>query len=189
LRQLRKEIAEKQKVPPFVVFSDATLNDMCVKLPATGEEMLTVSGVGKFKLEKYGSQFIELINEYICKNNITMPEIAVTKQEKQSTKGKTKKDTRIVTYELYTSGKTIEEICRERGLSQVTVEGHLIDCLNMGLSLEYECFIPEGMEEEIMRAIETCGTEKLKPIKDILPAEVSYTAIKFAVWKYKSISK
>jgi ATP-dependent DNA helicase RecQ len=71
LRQLRKEIAEKQKVPPFVVFSDATLNDMCVKLPATGEEMLAVSGVGKFKLEKYGSRFIELINGYISDNNIT----------------------------------------------------------------------------------------------------------------------
>lgn len=186
LRQLRKEIAEKQKVPPFVIFSDATLNDMCVKLPRTEERMLGVSGVGKFKLEKYGSRFIELINRYVRDNNITPPEIAIAKQEKGSSDNKTKEDTRIVTYELYTSGKTIGEICKIRGLAQVTIEGHLIDCLEKGLPLEYECFIPKEMEEEIMRAIEAYGTEKLKPIKDALPPHVTYTAIKFSVWKYKS---
>ena len=68
------------------------------------------------------------------------------------------------------------------------MEGHLIDCLEKGLPLEYECFISKGMEEEIMGAIEANGTEKLKPIKDALPSEVTYTAIKFAVWKYESIS-
>jgi ATP-dependent DNA helicase RecQ len=61
LRGLRRVIAEEMKVPPFIVFSDTTLKDMCTKLPVTCEEMLTVSGVGKFKLEKYGDRFIEVI--------------------------------------------------------------------------------------------------------------------------------
>lgn len=63
LRRIRKEIADNKKVPPFVVFSDATLRDMCTKLPATLEDMLDVSGVGKFKLEQYGSYFLKAINE------------------------------------------------------------------------------------------------------------------------------
>lgn len=184
LRQLRKEIAEKKNVPPFVVFSDATLKDMCAKLPITEEAMLDVSGVGKFKLEKYGERFIVLINKHVLENNITPPEAAVAKQEKQSSKVEKKKDTKLVTYEMYTGGKALKDICRERGLSQVTIEGHLIDCLEKGMPLEYECFIPKDMEEEIMRAIEANGTGKLKPIKEALPAEVTYTAIKFAVWKY-----
>ncbi|MDF2531669.1 MAG: ATP-dependent helicase RecQ, partial [Clostridia bacterium] len=63
LRGLRRIIAEEMKVPPFIVFSDTTLKDMCSKLPVTYEEMLTVSGVGKFKLEKYGDRFIEVIKD------------------------------------------------------------------------------------------------------------------------------
>jgi ATP-dependent DNA helicase RecQ len=184
LRQIRKEIAEKKNVPPFVVFSDATLKDMCAKLPITEGAMLEVSGVGKFKLEKYGDRFIEIINEYVCENNIIPSEAAVAKQEKQSSKGEKKKDTKLVTYEMYTSGKSLREICQERGLSQITIEGHLIDCLEKGLFLDYEAFIPKDMEEVIMRAIEANGTEKLKPIKEALPAGVTYTAIKFALWKY-----
>lgn len=63
LRLIRKEIADNKKVPPFVVFSDATLRDMCAKLPETLEDMLNVSGVGQFKLEKYGRRFLKAINE------------------------------------------------------------------------------------------------------------------------------
>ena len=65
LRGLRRVIAGEHKVPPFIIFSDTTLKDMCVKLPGTEDAMLDVSGVGKFKLEKYGDRFIELINEYV----------------------------------------------------------------------------------------------------------------------------
>lgn len=185
LRQLRREIAENQGVPPYVVFSDATLEDMCRRLPTSDEAMLSVSGVGKFKLEKYGGRFIEVIVEYVSENNIIPAETAVTKQEEQAAVSEPRKDTRITTYELYTGGKTIEEICEIRSLSRVTVEGHLIDCLDKGMPLDYECFIPKDMEEEIMKAIEANGTEKLKPIKEALPEEVTYTAIKFAVWKFK----
>lgn len=65
LRGLRRVIAEAHRVPPFIIFSDTTLKDMCVKLPASSDAMLEVSGVGKFKLEKYGDRFIEVINEYV----------------------------------------------------------------------------------------------------------------------------
>lgn len=187
LRRLRKEIADEQNVPPFVVFSDATLKDMCGKLPANEGAMLNVSGVGKFKLEKYGIRFFDIIAEYAGANNTAATVAEPAEQEAQGAAKETKKDTRLVTYELYTGGRTIEEICKYRGLSQVTIEGHLIDCLNKGMPLEYECFIPKDMEPGIMEAIKIHGTDKLKPIKEALPSEVTYTAIKFAVWKYKSI--
>lgn len=187
LRLLRKEIAEEHGVPPFVVFSDTALNDMCRKLPTSGEAFLGVSGVGKFKLEKFGDRFIEVILQYVEENGINSQERDTAKKENKSSGREPKKDTRLITYELYTSGKTVDEICRERGLTQITVEGHLIDCLDRGLPLEYECFIPKNMEREIMTAIQVYGTERLKTIKEALPPEVTYTAIRFAVWKYKSI--
>ena len=64
LRALRKVISEKLNVPPFVVFSDATLKDMCVKYPLSKIEMLNVTGVGEFKANKYGDIFIEKIKEF-----------------------------------------------------------------------------------------------------------------------------
>ena len=61
LRALRMEIARKEKVPPYLVFSDKTLIHMCAVKPATREEMLTVSGVGEFKYDKYGENFLQCI--------------------------------------------------------------------------------------------------------------------------------
>ena len=59
LRVLRKEIADRQGVPPYVVFSDATLRGMVRRRPKTAEELLEVSGVGQVKLERYGRAFLE----------------------------------------------------------------------------------------------------------------------------------
>ena len=61
LRTLRMEIARKEKVPPYLVFSDKTLTHMCILKPGTKEEMLRVSGVGEYKFEKYGKQFLEIM--------------------------------------------------------------------------------------------------------------------------------
>ncbi|TCT15483.1 RecQ-like ATP-dependent DNA helicase [Natranaerovirga pectinivora] len=65
LRELRMRIAKEQRVPPFVVFSDATLNEMCIDYPTTEEAFLEVSGVGQFKLEKYGEEFITAIKNFV----------------------------------------------------------------------------------------------------------------------------
>ena len=64
LRKLRMEIARENGVPPYIVFNDKTLIDMCVKLPATEEEFLEVSGVGENKRKKYGIQFLDAIAEF-----------------------------------------------------------------------------------------------------------------------------
>ena len=66
LKELRLEIARQEKVPAFVIFSDATLVDMCQKHPYTTKELLSVSGVGQVKLERYGKQFLQLL----CNTNL-----------------------------------------------------------------------------------------------------------------------
>ncbi|MBR6745430.1 MAG: DNA helicase RecQ [Clostridia bacterium] len=64
LKTLRRELAEAKNVPPYVVFSNATLMDMCKRLPVTDEEFLEVSGVGKVKLALYGKPFLQLLRLY-----------------------------------------------------------------------------------------------------------------------------
>lgn len=64
LRELRREIAREKGIPPYLVFSDKTLVDMCVRLPMNREEMMKVNGMGAFKYEKYGERFLACIMEY-----------------------------------------------------------------------------------------------------------------------------
>ena len=64
LRQVRERLAAKEFVPAYIVFSDATLRDMCNKRPTDAEEMLAISGVGKYKMDKYGEAFLQAIAEY-----------------------------------------------------------------------------------------------------------------------------
>ncbi|WHE87679.1 DNA helicase RecQ [Lachnoanaerobaculum gingivalis] len=64
LKELRLEIARAEKIPPYIVFNDKTLIDMCAKMPTTKSDMLNVSGIGENKYSKYGERFIEVIKGY-----------------------------------------------------------------------------------------------------------------------------
>jgi len=76
LRTLRKQIADEQGIPPYIVFSDRTLHDMAALYPRTAETMLTVSGVGEVKLERYGAQFLRLIDRF-CSDHAIDPQNVV----------------------------------------------------------------------------------------------------------------
>ena len=64
LRALRKKLADEEGVPPFVIFSDASLTQMAASLPATSEELHLIHGVGDYKLQRYGPHFLEEIRRF-----------------------------------------------------------------------------------------------------------------------------
>ena len=64
LRNVRRAIADEQNVPAFIIFHDSTLTDMCVKIPTTREALLSVSGVGQVKAERYGKRFLDAISDF-----------------------------------------------------------------------------------------------------------------------------
>jgi ATP-dependent DNA helicase RecQ len=68
LRSTRMELARAEKVPPYLIFSDKTLVEMCQKMPESEEELLAISGVGHHKLEKYGAQFLAVIRSFMEEN-------------------------------------------------------------------------------------------------------------------------
>ncbi|HYD90294.1 MAG TPA: RQC domain-containing protein, partial [Flavobacterium sp.] len=79
LRDLRKKVAKKLGVPPFVVFQDPSLEDMALKYPVSLDELSNVHGVGEGKAKKYGKEFVELIARYVEDNDITRPDDLVVK--------------------------------------------------------------------------------------------------------------
>lgn len=190
LRLLRREIATELGVPPYIVFSDATLMDMCAQLPLSLEEMAGVSGVGSVKLEQYGAEFLFAVKEYVEENDVPLPvrtlrpAAPARKRDKPNKSDKT--PSYQATYELYQQGKTVEEICALRELSPVTIENHLISALEAGCALNYSGFIPVEYREQIFAAIAEAGPERLRPIKELLPDEISYAAIRFALWEWNN---
>ena len=79
LRELRKKVAKKLGVPPFVVFQDPSLEDMALKYPISQEELVNIHGVGEGKAKKYGKEFVTLISRYVEDNDIVRPDDLVVK--------------------------------------------------------------------------------------------------------------
>ena len=79
LRELRKKVAKKLGVPPFVVFQDPSLEDMALKYPITLTELYNIHGVGEGKAKKYGGEFVALISRYVEDNDIIRPDDLVVK--------------------------------------------------------------------------------------------------------------
>ncbi|MEI8005252.1 MAG: DNA helicase RecQ [Bacteroidota bacterium] len=79
LKDLRKEIARKEKLPPFVIFQDPSLEDMAIQYPINAEELKQITGVGSGKAHKYGKPFLDLIKEYVEENEIIRPMDMVVK--------------------------------------------------------------------------------------------------------------
>ncbi|MDD2553738.1 MAG: helix-turn-helix domain-containing protein, partial [Desulfotomaculaceae bacterium] len=182
LRGLRKEIAQRKGIPPYIVFTDSTLREMSRYLPADQLAMLAVKGVGQRKFEQYGEAFLELIRKYAAANGITLRlgNPAGEKARENETLS------HLVTLDLYRAGGTLQEIARQRNLSLMTIQDHLVRCSAEGCHIDWDAFIPPQYEALIRRKIEEFGAHKLKPIKDALPAQVDYFAIKAVLCKMES---
>jgi ATP-dependent DNA helicase RecQ len=85
------------------------------------------------------------------------------------------------TYALYEQGLTVEEICAQRGLTEITVEGHLADCILHGRPFDVSQFVSMEDRAQIERAAADLGTERLKPLREALPRHISYRMIRFVV--------
>ncbi len=85
------------------------------------------------------------------------------------------------TYALYEQGLTVEEICAQRGLTEITVEGHLADCILRGRPFDVSKFVSAEDRAHVERAAASIGTERLKPLREALPRHITYRMIRFVV--------
>ncbi|MGY4804274.1 DNA helicase RecQ [Bacillus paranthracis] len=177
LREVRKEIAQGEGVPPFVIFSDQTLKDICAKMPQSDSELLTVKGIGEHKLVKYGSHFLQAVQHFIEENPNYAETIKTEVVTERKKSGKASANSHLETYEMYKQGINLDEIAKERGLSRQTIENHLIRCFEDGMEVDWNSFVPAEYEQLIETAVQNADGG-LKSIKEQLPNEVSYFMIR-----------
>lgn len=181
LRQLRKEIASKERVAPFIIFSDVTLKDMAAKLPRTNEQFLNIKGVGNQKSERYGQAFMNVIITYGAEH----PEMIAHVVPKKETQQRNGEPTHMESYHQYQAGKTIKEIADARSLSVLTIESHLTKAADEGLAMDWNRIFSADTYQQIIDIANQLGGDKLKPLKEALPEDISYFMIKAALAKVR----
>ena len=195
LRILRKDIADRKSVPPFVVFSDVALQEMAYFLPQSRESFLRVSGVGAMKLEEYGETFLKVIGEYARENNLSeRPNVSrgrgtlrrdslKTRQCLVSTGHRRTGSTYAATIKLIESGMTLDEVASARELSEATIISHIEKMLSSGEKINIEHLrLPKERFQKIKSAFEKSGGTFLSPVREMLGEDYTYEELKVARW-------
>ncbi|WP_175621743.1 DNA helicase RecQ [Chryseobacterium schmidteae] len=189
LRGTRREQAEKENVPPYVIFSDASLMELATYLPHNNDELNQISGFGAFKIEKYGGIFLSVIIEYCKINNLSS--LITNKKPKKQREQKPKKankntsGTFATTFQLYKENNSIEEIAKIRNLSINTIQNHLINFV-VDATINASELVDMNKIENIIEVAKTQKIQSLKVIKEALGHDYSYFEIHVAIAYYKS---
>ncbi|MCW6052021.1 DNA helicase RecQ [Lyngbya sp. CCAP 1446/10] len=186
LRSLRKQIADEQFVPPYVVFADRSLRDMAEKRPQTLTEFEEVYGVGSNKRDKYGKVFLEAIRTF-CKEQ-GLPTSPVSPDVVNLANSPSY--SQMQTWELYRKGLTVQAIANARGMSPNTISGHLVELMDMGREVDINLLVESESQQAIVNAIEVIGDERLRAIYEFLQERYTFDEIKFvrAWWRQNYVS-
>ncbi len=186
LKNIRKEIAFNENLPPYVILSDATLIEIVTYLPQNLDELRQISGFGDVKLARYGRDFLLPVVNYCQLNNLTSKiTLKAPKRERKASNPNKITDTATESFNMYKSGKSIADIAAFRGLSPNTIEGHLTQFIFTG-ELDVSIFVTEDKIQPIKEAIESYGPETLSPLKEVLGDDFSYAEIKAVIaWMRK----
>jgi GTPase SAR1 family protein len=175
LKQWRNGIAEENNLPVYMVLPQKTLKELIKKCPSNYEELRAIKGIGEAKINSFGDEILYIINEYCQINNIVRtPEI----KQKNSKKKKEKTDTKFISYEMYLSGKNINDIAVERGLTIATIENHLAYYVGQGM-LTVTDFVSEKFANKIIAFMAEQPKISLSELKESFGEEVSYRDLKF----------
>ena len=181
LRGVRKTLADARGVPPYVVFSDATLRYMARLYPTSDAEMLRVPGVGEKKLADFGREFLAEIASWLESHpRMAFAQVApasAAPARKPRTDGALNETTRE-TLAMFRAGRSIDEIAAERGLATTTIESHLIAAIESGEELPRSRFMSDDTAREVEAAFAAERGMGLKAIHERLEGRVSYGVLR-----------
>ena len=142
LKDLRKKIAKQKNLPPFVIFQDPSLDEMCTHYPISIDELKQIQGVGSGKASKFGLPFIELIKKYVDENDIDRPVDLVIKSAANESALK------VSIIQNIDRQISLEDIASAKGISYDEILKELETIVNSGTKLNLNYYIDELIEED-----------------------------------------
>jgi ATP-dependent DNA helicase RecQ len=195
LKEMRLKIARDSNLPPFVIFHDSVLRSICQQLPRSNSELLAVKGCGEFKVSAYGRQTLDVVMAYLKRHPEAKPSSGLMGMHSGATvkrpvlKNPSGGSTVEITWMLWKKGFSPDEIARKRGLTPSTISEHLVQLIGEGRPIDLRRFLSKERITLIEEAIGRAGSERMAPIKALLPQDVSYDEIRLVLGQYLQNAK
>lgn len=190
LKRWRDMVCEESGLPIYMVANLQTLKELSTFLPLSKKDLLHISGFGKAKAEKYGDDILEAIESYCSRHNLesnmeTKPS-NVNKEGKEKKVAAAKTDTKLISFEMYKAGKSINEIAQQRNYTAATIEGHISHYIETG-EINIDEIVQPATQAKLSKIISENTGAGLQRLKDLLPG-TSYGEIRMmlAAEKYSS---
>ncbi len=142
LKELRKSIAKKHNLPPYVIFQDPSLADMSIQYPITFDELQKIQGVGQGKAQRYGKEFLSLISKYVEENEIERPQDLVVRQVANKSKMK------VYIIQSIDRKISLEDIAEAKGIEFAELLSEIEAIVNSGTHINIDYYINEVLDEE-----------------------------------------
>lgn len=181
LRQLRRKLADEENVPAFVIFADSVLREMAEKRPSTQENLLSLSGIGQKKSERYGDIFLQTLKTYCTRQQVEMDvRIAPPSSKSKTTRQPQRQPngTREKSYSLFKKDVPIVEIAQLLERAPSTICGYLIEFIRSENITDPSRWVEPEKIQRIIEAMQGMENERLKPIFEKLNGSASYDEIR-----------
>jgi len=188
LHKLRKQYADANKVPPYVIFADSSLRLMAQQQPQTLAQFAQISGVGARKLAQYGEMFTGEIRAFRAESGLSVQtESDPTPPLNPPPPSKSEvSHTHLQTLDLYQQGLSLAAIATKRSVRENTISEHLIKLIECGYEVNIDRIVPPAKATAIELAINTVGADRLTPIKEHLGDDYNYEEIKLVRARLRS---
>ena len=181
LKVLRSAHATQQRVPAYVVFSDASLRDMAKRRPSTLDGFRLVNGVGQKKLDDYGEEFLAAIVAHCEGGNVEIdvqrPQLSEAETEVARAEKRPNKSA-LSAFPHFDAGLSVAETAKEIGRAESTTYGYLSDYIQHNKITDYSRWVDEMTGSKIASAIDSVGFGPFKPIFIALNEEIGYNEIR-----------
>jgi ATP-dependent DNA helicase RecQ len=187
LKDLRKKIAKKKNLPPFVVFQDPSLEDMAIQYPITIEELQNITGVGAGKAKRYGKEFVDLISAYVEDKEIIRPQDMVVKSVAN------KSLLKVFIIQSIDRKMDLEDIAGAKNLELKELITEIEAIVNSGTRINIDYYIQSAIDEEKVQEIfdyfkDEAETESIEEAMDYL-GEEDFTEEEIRLVRIKFISE
>ncbi len=142
LKDLRKKIAKRLNLPPFVIFQDPSLADMSIQYPVNLEELQKIQGVGQGKARRYGKEFVELVKKYVDENEIERPEDFIVRSVANKSKMK------VFIIQSIDRKLSFEDIANSKGLEVKDIISEVEAIVNSGTKLNIDYYVDDVIDED-----------------------------------------
>jgi hypothetical protein len=185
LRMWRNQMASAINLPHYMILPQKTMVSLVNFLPQTISEMRAIKGMGQKKVNAYGQGILDIIIAYCYERNITPSPLAISDTKP---KVREKTDTKTVSFNLYKSGKSINQIAEERLMAVSTIEGHLAHFVQTG-NLSVHEFVKPPILAKIINYFENKSDFKAGPAKEALGDNVTWTDLRFVIKHVEFLNK